>query len=141
MKAVLHVSLAVVLAVASGTGLTRSAAVQSPELCSVNPVGVPRHPVRFEGTVIGVISPERVKIITEKIERETGARISPDFADLPRIVARVVTDQRTFETIAAVVDGHIPQPGDHVDLLSRYRDSRSRCHFIPVTISAPAAIS
>lgn len=141
MKAALHASLAIVLAAASSLSLSRSVAAGSPRLCSVNPVEVPRRPVRFEGTVVGVVSPERVKVITEKVEKETGARISPDYANLPRIVAKVVTDRRTFETIAAVVDGSIPQPGEHVGLLSRYSDPRSQCDFIPVTASAPAAIS
>ena len=37
-------------------------------------------------------------------------------------------------TIAAVVDGHIPQPGEIVELASRYRDPRAACNFIPWTV-------
>lgn len=100
MKAALHASLAIVLAAASCPGLSRSAAAQNVQRCSVNPVKVPARPVRLDGTVVGVISPERVKVITKRVEKETGARISPDYADLPRIVAKVVTGQRTFAELA-----------------------------------------
>ena len=141
MKAALHASLAVVLAAASSLELSQSVVAQSSGLCSINPVEVPRRPARLTGIVVRVIPPERVKVTTEKVEKETGARISPDYTDLPRIVAKVVTSRRTFETLAAVVDGHIPHPGDHVDILTRYRDPRSRCNFIPWTVSSPAAVS
>ena len=141
MRAALHISLAILLAAASCPGSSRSAAAKNPAQCSIDAVEVPRRPARLDGIVVGVISPERVKVITERVEKETGARISPDYADLPRIVARVVTSQRTFETIAAVVDGHLPRPGDRVEIVSRHRDPRSRCDFIPVTVGTPAATS
>ena len=119
----------------------RPAAAQNGEVCAIDLAKVPFKPVKFDGIVIQAVPPDRVKVITARVEKETGAHINPKYAELPRISVRFVSRHRSFETIAAVVDGRIPKPGDHVDLLSRYRDPDARCSFIPVTVSAPALLS
>ena len=115
-------------------------AAQGSETCSIDPAKVPPHPTLLDGTVIGEISIAQVKAVTRGVEKETGTRINPDYANLPRIVAKIVTSRGTYETMAAVTDGRIPHPGDHVDLVSRHRDPRSRREFIPWTIAPPVAV-
>ena len=133
--------LVTVLATVAIQGCSGVSAAQSGQGCSIDPVQVSRSPINLDGSVVGLISREQAKIATEQVEKQTGVQISPDYADLPRVVVRVVRKQTISDTLAAVVDGHIPHLGDHVEFLSRYQDPRSRCSFIPWTVGSGPATS
>jgi len=111
-----------------------SAFAQQTEHCAALGLAAPTQPLHFHAKVQGMAPPEEVRRQTEIAERRTGGAISPDYVRFPRIIATYVVDGVVHSTIAAVVDGHIPQPGDSVELASRYRDPRSSCNFIPWTV-------
>ena len=129
------------LALSACLGWSRAATAQGDQSCSIDPAQVPGHPIKTDGIVVGSTSPEQARVSTAWMERQVGIKISPDYADLPRVVVRVTRGKTVSETLAAVVDGHPPHPGDHVEILSRYRDPRSRCNFIPWTVGATPALS
>ena len=84
--------------------------------------------------VYGVASLEEVRRKTAAAEKLSGAKISPAYKNLPRIVAVVVRNGLPSNTIAAIVDGNVPRIGDVVELELRHPDPHSPCHFIPVTV-------
>ena len=50
--------------------------------------GLSEHSVKLGGVVVQIISLDRAKLSTARVEKRSGARIRPDYADLPRIVKR-----------------------------------------------------
>lgn len=141
MKTTASAFLAISFGMATIPGWFQTASAQSNPSCSVDPAQVPRYPIKTDGTVIGSMTSAQARASTEWMEHKVGIKVSPDYIDLPRVVVRVVRGQVTSETLAAVVDGHVPKPGDHVEILSRYRDPRSHCNFIPWTIGSTPALS
>lgn len=141
MRMVHRVLPAVVLVAAACLPASRAAMAKNDRACSFDPAQVPRIPVKAGGVVVRSVPPERARVSTAWVERKTGIGISPDYADLPRVVVRIVDGKASSETLAAVVDGHVPRPGDHVELLSRYRDPRAPCSFIPWTVGATPTLS
>ena len=131
----------IAFAMATSLGWYGIAGAQGNQACSVDPAQVPRYPVKTDGVVIRLTTPGQAKASTEWMERKVGIRISPDYIALPRVVVRVVRNRAASETLAAIVDGHTPKPGDHVEILSRYRDPRTRCNFIPWTVGSAPALS
>jgi hypothetical protein len=117
-----------------------SALAQQTERCAALGLAAPAKPLHFHAKVQGMAPPEEVRRQTAIAERRTGGVISPDYANFPRIIAIYVEDGVAHSTIAAVVDGHIPQPGDAVELASRYLDPRSSCNFIPWTVVPASSV-
>lgn len=117
-----------------------SAFAQQAEHCAALGLAAPAQPLHFHAKVQGMAPPEEVRRQTAIAERRTGGAVSPDYANFPRVIAIYVVDGVAHSTIAAVVDGHIPQPGDSVELASRYRDPRSSCNFIPWTVVPASSV-
>jgi hypothetical protein len=111
----------------------RAYAVES-GACAIKESEAPAQPLHFRAKVQGMAAPEEVRRQTHIAELRTGGAVSPDYLGYPRILAVFIAGGVAHSTIAAVVDGHIPQPGENVELASRYRDPRSACNFIPWTV-------
>ena len=118
-----------------------SAFAQEPAACPAVGLAAPERPVHYSAKVQGIATREEVRRETAIAERRTGGAISPDYVNLPRILAIYMIGGVAHSTIAAVVDGLIPQSGDAVQLASRYRDPRSPCNFIPWTVVPASTIS
>ena len=115
-------------------GASGSAFAQQSAACHMNGLDPPMRPTYVMAKVQGPASPEEVRRQTQIAEKRTGGAVSPDFADFPRIIAIYVVNGASHSTIAAVVDGVIPQVGEIVKLASRFRDPRRPCNFIPWTV-------
>ena len=102
--------------------------------CAIKESEAPAQPQHFRAKVQGMATPEEVRRQTHIAELKTGGAVSPDYVGYPRILAFFIVGGVAHSTIAAVVDGHIPQPGEIVELESRHRDPRSACNFIPWTV-------
>jgi len=103
--------------------------------CVLNARDPPAQPAHYAAKVQGPASPDEVKRQTKIAEIHTGGTVSPDYVAYPRVIAFFIVNGVSHSTIAAVVDGDIPKPGEIVDLASRYRDPRDPCRFIPWTVS------
>lgn len=133
--------LAIVSTMATIFGWPGIAFAQDGRACYVDPAQVPQLPVKANGVIVRLATSEQARTATELIEHKVGIKISPDYVTLPRVVVRVVRNKVVSETMAAVVDGHTPKPGENVEILSRYRDPRSHCNFIPWTVGSIPALS
>lgn len=125
--------LAMLLALAT-LGASGAAFAQGGASCHMNALDPPMRPSYVMAKVQGPAPPEEVRRQTAIAEKRTGGAVSPDFADLPRIIAIYVVNGASHSTIAAVVDGVIPKAGETVKLASRFRDPRRPCNFIPWTV-------
>jgi hypothetical protein len=102
--------------------------------CRIDRYYLPDAPIHVSARVYGLASRQEVRRRTAVAKAVSGATISPDYKNLPRIFAGYVWRGLPSNTIAAIVDGNIPQVGDIVELEMRHRDPRSPCRFIPVTV-------
>jgi hypothetical protein len=105
--------------------------------CNGRHLRVPAAALHFTGTVIGLAPDAEIRRQTHVAEMITGGIVSPTYMPMPRILAAYPDHGGYHTTIAAVTDGHIPQPGETVDLTSRYQDPADPCHFIPWTVAPP----
>jgi hypothetical protein len=116
------------------------ASAQNAAHCVVYERAAPAKPAYVSATVKGIAAPEEVQRETHIAELKTGGSVSPDYVALPRILAVFMVNGVPHGTIAAVVDGHIPQAGETVELATRHRDPKLPCSFIPWTV-VPAPTS
>jgi len=102
--------------------------------CQLDPRSAPDAPFYVEATVIGPASEADVISQTRIAVMRTRAPESPAYVKLPRIDASYQIGGVTHMTIAAVLDGPLPKPGEHVTLASRHRDPTEPCAFVPWTV-------
>jgi hypothetical protein len=122
------------LALVSAWAALLLASAHAKDACPEGGVRAPLAAVHLKGKVIGPAPAAEVERQTRIAEARTGGHVSPDFAALPRVLVAYVEGGARHETIAAVLEGPIPAPGEIVDLASRYRDPRDPCAFIPWTV-------
>ena len=67
-----------------------------------------------------------------RVEADLGAKISPSFESLSRVV---VERGDGWSTMAVVPQNTAVKIGDLVELNGRYRDQSLPCHFVPWTIN------
>jgi hypothetical protein len=115
--------------------IAMAAAAPAQAFCALDQAPFAGRSQVYQGVVRGPASPEEVRQQTAIAIAKTGAILSPAYANLPRIFAfyEDPTGGR-HGTIAAVVDGRMPQPGERVRLASRRRDPSQPCAFIPWTV-------
>ena len=123
--------LALVLALAAAPATAQ-------EACRLDPRGAPEAVVTFEGVARGPATSQEIAAQTAVAVARAHAPISAKYANLPRAYVYFVTGGSRHGTIASVLDGVMPQPGEIVTLVSRHRDPEAPCAFIPWTITKGA---
>ncbi len=108
--------------------------------CALDAAGAPAAAVSFRGVARGPATKEEIATQTAVAVKRAGAPMSPKYADLPRAYVYYEAGGARHGTIAAVVDGVMPKPGEKVALLSRRRDPDVPCAFIPWTITRGAPL-
>ncbi|MGO9744178.1 MAG: hypothetical protein ACLPN5_22165 [Roseiarcus sp.] len=137
MTASFRIGPLVALGLAALPAAVAAEAQQAAPLCQLDPRAAPDRIFYVEATVIGpapdadVMSQTRIAIL------RTRAPESPAYAKLPRIDAAYQIGGVTHMTIAAVLDGPLPKPGERVRLASRHRDPTQPCAFVPWTVVKP----
>src|SRR5262245_15875942 len=96
---------------------------------------IPGAPDRLTGRVTGFVPSEQVLAVTKGVEAQIGAKISPTYLPLKRVVVDISGPSSKFSTFAAVPESMTVKTGDVVEVNSRYRDPNLPCHFIPWTIN------
>ena len=79
------------------------------------------------------ISAVDTQAATAAVERQIGAKISPPYADLKRVLVVSEADQK-FQTFAAVPPSLSVAVGDVVAIAERHKDRTLPCHFVLWTI-------
>ena len=95
---------------------------------------IPGAPQRVTGRVTRFVSGEEALTLTNAVEAQLGAKISPAYLSLKRVRVEASGENRNWWTIAAVPEDMPVKVGDLVELNSRYRDPELPCQFIPWTI-------
>ena len=111
-----------------------SAAPALADGCALDPRSAPDRPLLLPGVVRGPATEAEVLSGTRIAIERTHAPVSPKYVNLPRVVVFYELGGVQHATIAAVLDGILPQPGDPVTIASRYRDPDAACAFIPWTV-------
>jgi hypothetical protein len=122
-----------VLALVAFSAMARGSGTHGGGGCKIDQIYLPK-PFYVIAKVYRVASPEEVRRKTAAAEKLSGAKISPAYKSLPRIIGVYDRDGLPQNTIAAIVDGNVPRIGDVVELELRHPDPHSPCHFIPVTV-------
>ena len=105
------------------------------EVCRLDPHAAPDAALLFKGVVRGLATPQEIVAQTAIAMARVHAPESARYQKLPRVFAYYLYGGLRHGTIAAVVDGPIPEPGQSVVLASRRRDPEAACAFIPWTVT------
>ena len=96
-------------------------------------------PQHVRGRVTGFLSGDEALIRTRRIEAQLGAKVSPDYFSLARVMVEIdpADKDRSSDrtTMAAIPEAMAVKIGDLVELDGRHRDQSLPCHFIPWTIN------
>jgi hypothetical protein len=104
------------------------------ETCALDAHSAPAKSTLFSGVARGPATAGEVVSQTAIALARSHAPVSPKYANLPRAFVYFVYGGRRHGTIAAVVDGVMPKPGEAVVVASRRRDPDQPCAFIPWTV-------
>ena len=107
-------------------------------VCRLDPSAAPEIADTYPGIVRGPATAQEVLAQTAIAVTRVRAPLSAKYEDLPRVFVIYVANGARHGTIAAVIDGDIPQPGEAVVVASRHRDPDSPCAFIPWTVTKGA---
>ncbi len=121
----------VALGLAALPSAAAAEAQQAAPVCQLDPRAAPDRPLYVQATVIGPATDADVMSQTRIAILRTRAPESRAYAKLPRIDAAYQIGGVTHVTIAAVLDGPLPKPGEHVTLATRHRDLTQPCAFVP----------
>ena len=123
------------------TALAAAYATGAAASCPIDRTSAPDRPLIARATVVGFADPLEVERITRSVESRTRAPENPAYLRLPRIWASYVVNGARSSTIAAIVDGAVPERGALVTLAFRHRDPGLPCAFIPVIVLPAAPVS
>jgi len=104
------------------------------ETCALDINGAPKTSILFAGVARGPATAREIVSQTAIALARSHAPLSPKYAKLPRAFVYFMAGGRRHGTIAAVLDGVMPKPGEAVVLASRRRDPDEPCAFIPWTV-------
>jgi hypothetical protein len=102
--------------------------------CDLVPAAAPAVGLTLPGVARGPATAQEVAEQTAFAVAHVHAPVSPRYIDLPRAFAYFEIGGVRHGTIAAVLDGEMPAPGEAVTLVSRRRDPDLPCAFIPWTL-------
>ena len=102
--------------------------------CALNPQSAPAASILFAGVARGPATAEEIATQTAIARARSHAPLSPRYANLPRAFVYYMYAGRRHGTIASVIDGIMPKPGEAVVVASRRRDPDLPCAFIPWTV-------
>ena len=102
--------------------------------CTLNATDAPQTSTLFAGVARGPATATEIVTQTAVALSRAQAQVSPTYANLPRAFVYFMYGGRRHGTIAAVIDGVMPQPGEAVVVASRRRDPDQPCAFIPWTV-------
>ena len=111
-----------------------SAPAFAAETCALDSRGAPSAALTYPGVVRGPASPQEVATQTAIAVARAHAPLSPKYAALPRVFVIYEAAGMRHGTIASVIDGKAPAPGEAVIVASRRRDPDAPCAFIPWTV-------
>ncbi len=104
--------------------------------CHLEIAAEPQH---LRGRVTGFLSGDEALIRTRRMEAQLGAKVSPDYFSLTRVMVEIdpADKDRSSDrtTMAAIPEAMAVKVGDLVELDGRRRDQSLPCHFIPWTIN------
>jgi hypothetical protein len=104
------------------------------ETCALDANSAPQSPLVFSGVARGPATAQEIASQTGVANARVRAPMSPKYAGLPRAFVYFTMGGVRHGTIAAVVDGVMPKPGEAVVVASRRRDPDLPCAFIPWTV-------
>jgi hypothetical protein len=121
--------------------LLSTCGLASADTCALNAWGAPKTAHTYPGVARGPATKQEIDSQTAIAVSRAHAPLSPKYADMPRAYVYFQMGGKRQGTIAAVVDGAMPKPGEAVTLLERHRDPDAPCAFVPWTITKgkPAA--
>jgi hypothetical protein len=109
------------------------------DTCALNAWGAPKHALTYPGVARGPATKSEIDSQTAIAVSRARAPLSPKYADMPRAFVYFQMGGKRRGTIAAVVDGVMPKPGEAVTLVERHRDPDVPCAFVPWTITKETA--
>jgi hypothetical protein len=111
-----------------------AAGAAAAETCALDLNSAPLSSLLYSGVARGPATPEEIASQTAIARSRVHAQVSPKYANLPRAFVYYAEGGRLHGTIAAVLDGVMPQRGEAVIVASRRRDPDLPCAFIPWTV-------
>ena len=103
-------------------------------VCLLDRAAAPDVADTYAGIVRGPATAQEILTQTAIAINRTHAVLSPKYETLPRVFVIYQAGGVRHGTIAAVIDGDIPRPGEQVVVASRRRDPDAACAFIPWTV-------
>ena len=96
----------------------------------------------FPGHVVALAAAEQIAVRTHAVELRTGWLVSEEYSNWPRIIAEVDEGHgHIIKTLAAHSPRYNVAVGEAVVVVSRHRDPRHSCRFIPWTVKPTDAVT